>query len=342
MRKFVTAVTWILLALPADAWNAHGHRLISRAALRGLPAEAPAWLRDESFIEKVAWMSNQADRWRGWPMPTLGHENKPDHYLDIDDLAQFGLTLETIPKLRNEYLRTLCIAKHVHPEKIGPYDAAKDPENNSEWPGFVLHAIAEHYVKLQAAFHEIRILEKLDDPARAFQMEQARANAAYHMGFLSHFVGDMAQPLHSTKHHNGWDGDNPAGYTKSNRFHSYIDGGVLARHSIRDEDLAAVSRVETRVSPRDPWDDVLKYVRATHECVEPLYKLEKSGDLDREPGKVFILERLARGGEMLSALIWAAWSSSAPNEKQLADFRFYESGETGRPAASAPETQPAP
>ena len=33
------------------------------------------------------------------------------------------------------------------------------------------------------------------------------------MGVMGHYVGDCAQPLHTTKHHNGWVGENPHGYT---------------------------------------------------------------------------------------------------------------------------------
>ena len=44
--------------------------------------------------------------------------------------------------------------------------------------------------------------------------------------------GDIAQPLHTTKHHHGWKGENPNGYTTEYSIHAYIDGGVLKLHRI--------------------------------------------------------------------------------------------------------------
>lgn len=350
MRRIVLAViVCSQMIIPAHAWNAYGHRLITRLALNGLPADAPAFLKDEVVQKRIANQSHEVDRWRGWNSNVLGHENKPDHFLDIEDLEQFGLTLETIPQLRNEYIRALAVAKHVHPEKCRPYDAAKDPDRSKEWPGALPHAIVEHYHKLQAAFWQIRILEDVGDPERKFQLEQARENAIYHMGMLSHFVADAAQPLHTTRHFNGWDGDNPNGYTTSKRFHSYIDGGVVAFHEIKDEDVKKGLKFELQVNARDPWNDALKIIRKSYTRMEPLYQLEKSGDLDRDPGKEMIIECLRDGSEWLGVLYAAAWKSSVPNPKQIGDLLLFdeagpmqpkpwsrEDRATTKPATSAP------
>src|SRR5262249_8677343 len=161
-----------------------------------------------------------------------------------------------------------------------------------EWPGFLPYAIAEHYSKLQSAFNQVRVLERLKDPQREFQLQQARENAIYHMGILSHFVGDAAQPLHTTQHFNGWVGQNPNGYTTSDKFHAYIDGGVLAHHHITYELLKPDTKFEAKVNARDPWKDMLEYLRRSNGRVEKTYQLEKSGELRGEAGKVFICECL--------------------------------------------------
>lgn len=349
MRRIVACVLIVLLVVPpSHAWNATGHRIITYLALDGLPAEAPSWLREAAVRDRIAHQSNLPDRWRGTSSNILHHENKPDHYLDVELLDQFGLTLETVPPLRYEYLRALAVAKHVHPEQVEPYDASKDPDRTKEWPGMGLHAVAEHYAKLQMAFKEVRMLEHFGDAKQAPLLEQARANAIYHMGVLSHFVGDFAQPLHTTKHFNGWVGENPNGYTTSNRFHSYIDGGVLRQHDITYETMRAVVKYQDKVDPRDPWQDTLKYVRTTFDAVEPLYRMEKDGSLNEAPGKAFIESRLSAGASMLSAMYWAAWVSSAPNEKDLSDYVMYDErrNATGdmTPAsrASTTSSQPSP
>ena len=74
------------------------------------------------------------------------------------------------------------------------------------------------------------------------------------MGILAHFVGDAAQPLHTTKHHHGWKGDNPNGYTTENSIHAYIDGGVIKTQRIDAEGVSlcdlAVAQYGVRVDKR--------------------------------------------------------------------------------------------
>jgi hypothetical protein len=272
----------------------------------------------------------------------LRHENDPDHYLDVELLDQFGLTLETVPKLRREYLRAMAIAKHVHPEKVNPYDASQDPARTHEWPGFVLHATAEHYAKLQAAFNQVRILQRLNDPARKHQLEQARAIAVYHLGALSHFVADIAQPLHTTKHYNGWLGDNPKGYVWRDDFHAYIDEGFTDRHDIGLAQLRPHVKYDARVNAADPWDDAVTYLRRSHALMEPLYELERDGKLDTPEGKSFIIERLADATSMISAMIWAAYTSAEPTEEQLTSWVHYNGFDPRRlPPIEPPTTRPA-
>lgn len=327
----------------AWAWGAPVHRAITYLALDGLPAEAPDWLRRPEVRDRAAFESNQADRWRGWDAAALKHENEPEHYLDAEGLEQFGLTLDTVPRLRMEYIRVMAVAKEAHPEKIAPYDPAGDPARSHEWPGFVLHAVAEHYAKLQAAFNQVRILEQVNEPARAWQLDEARAIAIYHVGQLSHFVGDISQPLHTTDHHNGWVGENPQKYKWRERFHAYIDDGWAWVHKIGYAELRPLIRFDAKVKAEDPWEGVLAYFKRSHALVEPLYVLERDGQLDEEEGKKLMTERMADAGSMLSALVWAAYISSEPTTKQMESWVKYDASERkpGRPA-SAPSAAPAP
>lgn len=219
------AAGFVCVAPPTLAWNAHGHRTITVLAVEGMPQDAPAWLRDPQYLKMIAEQSSEPDRWRGTRIPPLGHENGPDHYLDVELLEEFGLTLQTLPPYRYDFLRAMAIAKHEHPEKVTPYDLADDDQRQYEWPGFAAHSITEHYAKLVSSFNTWRVLDAIvrdrpqEQEQRKHQVELARVNVIYHMGVLSHFVGDMAQPLHATKHHHGWVGDNPNGYTKIGRAH---------------------------------------------------------------------------------------------------------------------------
>jgi hypothetical protein len=322
----------------AQGWDAHGHRTVTLLALNGLPADAPTWLADPVVRERIAYQSTEPDHWRGINDPTLGHENGPDHYMDVDKLEYFGLTLESLPRFRYEYLRAMAISKHEHPERVKEkYDAAKDRDHTKEWPGYLPYSIAEHYVKLRSSWNTLRMLERVNDPKLATPgaLEQARANVINEMGQLSHFVGDAAQPLHTTRHHHGWEGDNPRRYTTNKGFHSEIDGRVLEMHDLREETLKGAVHCDAKVNAKDPWEESIVFIQRSFEKVEPLYALEKSGELRKEAGKQFVTERLGDAASMLQALYWAAYSSSEPTAQQVENHkrfdRFKSSASPGGP-----------
>ncbi len=322
----IPAIVCFIAAAPAFAWNAHGHRTIARLAVDGLPQDMPSWLREQDTIARIAEQACEPDRWRGTKRLVIGHELNPEHYLDVEDLEPFGLTLDNIPRLRNEYLRTMIAAKLENPKKFPPYDPHKDPERAKEWPGFLLHGIDQQFALLQSSFNTVRILEALDEsdpqgrPGRAAALKQERENVIHHMGVLAHFVGDTAQPLHTTRHHHGWVGDNPNGYTTDNGFHSYIDGKVVELHKLDFDSLRPTMKYDRRINPADPWDDVVAYLKRSFSKVEPLYQMQKDGSLAKEPGKEFISERFRDAGETLSALYAAAWTAAKPTDSEVSSY----------------------
>ena len=159
------------------------------------------------------------------------------------------------------------------------------------------------------------------------EVANAQANILYVMGVMGHYVGDCAQPLHTTNHYNGWVGDNPKGYTKWSGIHSWIDGGFVAKAGItfaglalRVKSASAIS-VAAREDGRDPmFVAVMDYLLAQHQLVEPLYQLEKAGKLSHgrdeaivPEGRAFIEGQLLQGGQMLGAIWLAAWKNAVPD-----------------------------
>ncbi len=323
----------LIAARPAHAWDSHGHALVTYLALESASGELPEWLAGDTGARRAAFQASEADRFRGTRMLYLSHENNPEHYIDLDLLEQFGLTTRTLPRLRGDYLRTMILAKHTNPDRISTYDPANDPAGTSEWPGFLPHAAMEHYTKLRSAFNTVRILETLNDPTRAEHLEQARANAIYHLGMMSHFIGDAAQPLHTTVHHHGWVGDNPDGFTTDRRIHARIDGGVLEHHDINFTSLRGRVGSPRAVNSADPWNDTIAHIARSFREVRPLYELEKSGELDRDRGKAFIEDRLLDAGRTLAGFIVAAWGHAEPTPEDVASFLRYTG--TLAPDASA-------
>ena len=146
------------------------------------------------------------------------------------------------------------------------------------------------------------------------------------MGVMGHFVGDCAQPLHTTKHYNGWTGPNPKGYTRWNGLHAWIDGGIIAKAGLRAQGLiprvGAVEPVSmlTRPDGRDPvFVAALEFIIRQHTHVATIYELEKAGRLGQGDGPMtdearsLIEDRLLEGGRMLGAIWLSAWRSAVPD-----------------------------
>lgn len=318
-----------LLAPAAQAWDGAGHRMITRVAVRGLSSDMPAWLKDDTTILASADQAQVPDRWRGVKVAQLTHLNNPDHYIDIDDLEPLGMTLRTMPRLRHEYVKQITLAR-AKPDFAGPpIDAKKDFAKTDEYPGFLPIAAMETYGKLVGAFKSVRTLEMLNkDGSRDLQIEAAKWNARIHIGQLSHFVGDAAQPLHTTRHHHGWVGDNPNGYTTDRGIHAYIDGGVLKLHNITDTDLQSKFEPDRQLDRDDLFGELLTHIERSFAQMEPLYKMQKAGELEQPAGKDFITTRLADAASELSAFIESAWLEAAPTPEEAQNMVKFE-GEKG-------------
>jgi hypothetical protein len=320
------AILFLTLAAPAVAWDAAGHRTVTHLALEGMRPDAPAWLTAPDMVARIADQSVVPDRWRSIKVSQLQHANNPDHYFDLEDLEPYEIKFADISPLRVEFIKQLMEVrcKKGWTRSPKPVNPSRDTDKTQEWPGFLPWAIAEQFGKVQSAMRVTRVLDKIDDPRRANQLEQARADLSVHMGILAHFVGDAAQPLHMTKHHHGWVGDNPSGYFTDSKFHSYIDGGVIRLHQIDAEAVRPRCRFTRVLDGRDPWPDILVYLQRSFDQVVPLYELKKSGELEKSPGKDFIESRLADAASMLQALYAAAWKASDPDQGDIDDFVRYD------------------
>jgi hypothetical protein len=309
--------------------------------LDGLRADMPAYLREPGIRTRIAEQAVEPDRWRGTHTVAIAHEANPEHYIDVEDLAPYGLTLSGLPEYRYEFVRLIAIARDKNPDAFPP--AAKDPDKTKDWPGFLPYAIAEHHAKLRSSFNTYRILEAVNDPAHAEQLEQARQNIISEMGLLSHYVGDAAQPLHTTRHHHGWVGDNPQGYTTDNGFHAYIDGKVVDAHGL-DFDTLRPGMVYDLHAEGGAWRAGLDEIGRSYAQVETLYRMRKDGTLEGREGKALISERLRDGARTLEALYASAWQASAPTPGEISSFIKYSENGLGRPPAAsrAPAPTPAP
>lgn len=322
-RPLGAGLVALLAAAAAHAWDAEGHRIVNRLALHSLPADFPAFARDAAATERVLHMANVPDRWRNVD-PALRQVGGSwtDHFLDLEQLPDAGLDPRTVPSLRLDFALVFAAGRIAHAEKFPAVDPARNSGHASEWPGFAPWAITENFHKLRSAFGYLKAYQDLDGTPS--EIANAQADVLYAMGLLGHSVADCAQPLHTTNRHNGWVGPNPNGYTTWSRFHSWVDGGFVAKAGITVADLQSrVTLAEPiplppRADGRDPmFVAMMDYVIATHAQVEPLYALEKSGQLGNKPesavtpeARAFFEQRLLTGGQMLARLWVTAWKSA--------------------------------
>jgi hypothetical protein len=328
LRISLLALSLATGARYARAWDYEGHRIVNQLALASLPADFPAFVREPAAAERIAFLAGEPDRWKNMPDLPLRHTNNPDHYLDLEQLGFAGLDPAVLSPLRYEFAVQFAAGRAAHPDKFPPIDPAKNAEHSREWPGFLPWKITEDFDRLKSACSYLRAFEQAGGTAE--EIANAQADIIYLMGVMGHYVGDGAQPLHDTIHHNGWVGNNPQGYTTNPKFHAWIDGGFIAVAGIKFPGLAPRARpaqvLATAPKPGKTdamFDGVMAYLLTQNQRVEPLYQIEKAGKLrgDGSPGsfdgREFIEEQLLRGGEMLGSIWLTAWKTAPPDNYLL-------------------------
>jgi hypothetical protein len=310
------------------AWGHEGHVAVNELALASLPPDFGIQLTP-ALKGRIAFLASEPDHWRNIPDRrngtdlALAHYNEPDHYLDVEDLKLFGLTPETLPPLRYDFVADIARARAAHPEKFPPIDPAKDADHSRELAGFLPWAITEGYEKLKSDFSSLKAYRQYGTPE---EIANAQADAIYDMGLLGHFVGDGSQPLHTTKHYNGWVGENPKGYTVKTTFHGWIDAGYFTKTGgVKMDALAGKIQPATRIAnagePDGIFRDAVTYIVEQNKYVEPLYEMEKNGQLTGEgdkgmEGRPFLDGQLVKAGQMLGNIWLTAWLE-APEDTYL-------------------------
>ncbi len=317
MKRLVVALSALTLGVAAlaapavvSAWGNTGHRLIGVAAVRALPEEMPAFLRTPGAAAEVGELSREPDRTKGAGQP---HDRERDtaHFVDmIEDgriMTEQGMSIDALPRLKSEYDAALLAAG------IDVDDA-----------GYLPYAIMDGYQQLVRDFATWRVLNAAEaretDPGKRawYREDRLRREALIlrDMGYLGHYVGDGAQPHHTTIHYNGWSRDvpNPEGFTTSRQTHGAFEGAFTAR-------VARLDAVEAAMAPAalDGFDlraRVPAYLKTTLAEVVPFYRLEKAGAFrDGEPrAGQFVIDRLAAGASELRDLFVLAWRDSADDE----------------------------
>jgi hypothetical protein len=322
-KSLVFAMVLGVFIFNLAAWDYDGHHSVNELALASLPADFGIQLTP-ALKDRIAFLAGEPDRWRNVSDLPLKHFNGPDHYFDLEDLKLCGLTPETLPIMRYDFVADLALARTAHPERFPAIDPAKDADHTRELDGFLPWAITEYYEKLKSDFGTLKALQQYGGTPT--EIANAQADCVYVMGVMGHFVGDGSQPLHTTKYFNGWVGENPKGYTTRTTFHAWIDGGYFRKTGgIKVEALVGkihpAARIANAGEPEGMFRDVVAYLVEQNKFVEPLYEMEKNGQLTGEDDKgmdglPFLDGQLVKAGQMLGNIWLTAWLE-APEDTYL-------------------------
>ena len=330
MKRKIFAVTLALGAFTFNvgAWDYEGYHAVNELALASLPADFGIQLTP-ALKNRIAFLAGEPDRWRNVGDLPLKHFNGPDHYFDLEDLKLCGLTPETLPIMRYDFVADIALARAAHPEKFPAIDPTKDADHTRELDGFLPWAITEYYEKLKSDFATLKALKQYGGSPE--EIANAQADIVYVMGVMGHFVGDGSQPLHTSANFNGWDPkNNPKGFTTRTTFHAWIDGGYFKKTGgIKVETLVgkiqSATRIENAGDPEAFFRDVTAYLVEENKFVEPLYEMDKNGQLSGDGDKgmqalPFLDGQLVKAGQMLGNIWLTAWLEAPADtylEKQL-------------------------
>ncbi len=295
--RALAAATLLLVTHAALAWGPDGHMTINWLAGQNLPADMPAFLRTQSAFNSLAYYGLEPDRWRSTAEPELNAAQAPEHYilLDVVDEALAG----PLPHRRYDYIRALAAAQAAHP------DLTLTPEHVGLQP----YVTTEVYERLQSAFRDYRAALKSKEDLRPIEAE-----ILFYAGWLGHYVGDGAQPMHTSIHINGWIGPNPKGYITQKEFHWAFENDFVSA-AIKSADVAPlVAAAKPAPLQGDIFDDYMAYLRQSNSQVEKLYQLQKAGALTGRgtaESRAFTTQRLAAGAIELRNMIYTAWQRSA-------------------------------
>lgn len=220
---------------PALAWWGDGHGILTRAAVRALPGDMPAFFRQGE--ETVASAAYDADLFKNRAAPHLYDAEHGEHYFDVELLEG-----REIPETRYAFLDT-CASLGLDPVQVG----------------LLPYALAEWTERLAIAFAEYR---NWPDHLPAQQ------KCLVYAGMLAHYAQDACQPLHVTV---DYDGRRQAdGSVVGQGIHDQVDP-LVERIGFDPEELA----VKQKLRNLDPlMPGILAQIEESRTQIDRVYELE--------------------------------------------------------------------
>lgn len=248
----------LVVAAPAVAWHARGHRAIAAGALSILPAELPAAFL--ASAESIAHHSVDPDVWRNRATPALTDATVPRHYVHLD-------------------------------------------EGDGVREGELERTVLELTERLTLTFAELR--RRPDDP-------DLQAASRLTAGWLAHFAADLAQPLHTSIHHDGW--ALPDGSSPQAGVHATVDG--LVERVVTDPAAAAAGLEPLAIEELEAA--LADELAASHAELDAAYaaldRIAAAGGEVGDEATAFVCRRYRAAVRLLAGLYLHAWRRSAAIE----------------------------
>lgn len=280
----VTGLSFALLACGSlFAWSFEGHRLITRSAISALGPEVPL---NRDRLEIAVEGSVFPDLTRPISLPQLRDVENPQHYINVELLNG-----RPLPPTRSGYV--LLISNLAD---------SSDPPWGNEWTlgsiGVLPYVLVEATQRLASVFRQLRVAP--DD-------ERLLGLVLHYAGVLSHYSGDLCQPLHTTIHHNGR--SRPDGSLSQTGLHDRVDR-LFETARLDNRPLTTGVRVDAY---EDLFAEVLAELALSNSLVDRVYELEPAIELVSAPGNAtrelerFVDDRLLASVRFTANLIQTAW-----------------------------------
>lgn len=330
MKKLIScrmflAASLFACATSAYAWGERGHDLITRVAvqnLRVISDDNQALVKP--FVERnhmLGHLSNVPDIvWRAPYMTELERqENYSTHFINLEKVYKGVATWSDLPDAFEAYSKDALAEGHTAVEV-----------------GTVPWRVSQLYNRMVQAL----ILAGQSEDKKA--LEDSVNQALLMGGLMSHFVGDLANPHHTTANYDGQ-------LSGQRGLHAYFEHEVVAQlpfelsarvaMQAKENWLATYPKSEQKAILSNPQKLVWALVANSHSRLPELLKLdtqyslleESKGEKDRATRKpvtesarhyeAFAIERLAIGASTLSQLWVLAWQQAGAPD--LSKFRSY-------------------
>ncbi len=323
-------------------WGDRGHITVTEVAVELIRAhqgnDAPLTKLLVDKRSQLSYLSTVPDIvWRNQDR-NVASQNAPTHFIDLDYLGD--ITAKTAPRdiaSMRSMVSELCKktpAQYTCP--IKPGESSKPAE---EVVGSAPLRIGQLF-QLAVASLSTKTTSEGD---RTQQID----HAVLFSGIMSHFIGDLANPMHTSKDYDGWE-------KKQGGLHSYFESDVVNAWNLtlqQEVFTRALKRGALRPYQDDknfePISASYAYAMESHTILAKLFKWDRTQALRKEsseergmrikaqrrnPDQVIkstatrdlVADRLAAGAHELASMWLQAWrSAGSPNFNNYQSFKFH-------------------